>query len=188
MTAITIVGDGPGGLSAALFLAKAGNEVTVFGQDETPMHHAQLYNYLGIAEISGSDFQRAARQQVANLGATIVDAEVETIEAGEGSFTANPASGDPVDSEYLILAGGKASQRLAGDLGLDVEDGRVTVDDEYRTTIDRIYALGRLVRPDRSQAIISAGAGAVAALDILSREAGKDVHDWDTPPEPDAGS
>jgi thioredoxin reductase (NADPH) len=38
-----------------------------------------------------------------------------------------------------------------------------------------------VARPDRSQAIISAGAGAVAALDILSREAGRDVHDWDSP-------
>jgi thioredoxin reductase (NADPH) len=185
MTTITIVGDGPGGLSAALFLAKAGNDVTVFGQDETPMHHAQLHNYLGIADINGSDFQRAAREQVTDLGATILDAEVEQIDTGDGSFTTTPASGDPVDSDYLILAGGKASQRLAGAVGLEVEDGRVAVDEEYRTSLDRVYALGRLVRPDRSQAIISAGAGAVAALDILSREAGKDVHDWDTPPEHD---
>jgi thioredoxin reductase (NADPH) len=186
MTTTTIVGDGPGGLSAALFLAKAGNDVTVFGQDETPMHHAQLYNYLGIAEISGNDFQRVARQQVTDLGATIVDVEVAGIEAKDGSsFTTTPASGDPVESDYLILAGGKAAQRLATGIGLEVKDGRVPVNDEYRASLDRVYALGRLVRPDRSQAIISAGAGAVAALDILSREAGKDVHDWDTPPEHD---
>jgi hypothetical protein len=36
---------------------------------------------------------------------------------------------------------------------------------------------------NRSQAIISAGAGAVAAVDILAREEGKDVQDWDTPPK-----
>jgi hypothetical protein len=36
---------------------------------------------------------------------------------------------------------------------------------------------------ERSQAIISAGDGARAALDILSREAGKDVRDWDSPPK-----
>ena len=49
--------------------------------------------------------------------------------------------------------------------------------------IDRVYVVGRAVRPARSQAIISAGAGAVAALDILAREEGKDVQDWDTPPK-----
>ena len=53
--------------------------------------------------------------------------------------------------------------------------------------LDRAYAIGRLVRPERSQAIISACAGATAALEILSREAGTDVHDWDTPPEHDHG-
>lgn len=34
MVRINIVGDGPGGLSAALFLTKNGHEVTVFGQDK----------------------------------------------------------------------------------------------------------------------------------------------------------
>jgi hypothetical protein len=43
--------------------------------------------------------------------------------------------------------------------------------------------IGRSARPGRSQAIISAGDGARAALDILAREAGKDVQDWDRPPE-----
>lgn len=185
MTTITIIGDGPGALSAALFLAKAGNHVTVFGQDETPMHHAQLYNYLGIPDISGSDFQRIAREQVTDLGGTIINTEVNTVEAKDGAFTTTPASGSPLTSDYLILAGGKASQPLAGELGMEVHDGRIAVDGEYRTTVARAYALGRLVRPDRSQAIISAGAGAAAALDILSREAGKDVHDWDTPPDHD---
>jgi hypothetical protein len=40
-----------------------------------------------------------------------------------------------------------------------------------------------MVRPTRSQAVISAGDGAKAALDILSRAAGKDVQDWDSPPK-----
>lgn len=40
MAAVVIVGDGPGGLSAALFLAKNGHQVTVFGEDKTSMHYA----------------------------------------------------------------------------------------------------------------------------------------------------
>ncbi len=181
MTSIAIVGDGPAGMSAALFLAKSGHEVTVFGQNDTPMHYAQLFNYLGVPETSGTDFQRTARKQVSHFGATVVDAEVTSITSTGDEFTTTVASGDEVTSDYLILATGKSGQRLASGLGIKVEDGRVAVDGEQRTDIDRVYALGRLVRPDRSQAIISAGAGAVAALDILSREAGKEVHDWDTP-------
>jgi thioredoxin reductase (NADPH) len=51
MARIIIVGDGPGGLSAALLLAKNGHTVSVYGQDQTPMHHAQLHDYLGSPDI-----------------------------------------------------------------------------------------------------------------------------------------
>ena len=57
----------------------------------------------------------------------------------------------------------------------------IVVDRDMRSSVDRVYVVGRSVRPTRSQAIISAGAGAVAALDILAREEGKDIQDWDTP-------
>ena len=39
--------------------------------------------------------------------------------------------------------------------------------------------IGWLTRGQRTQAIISAGEGAAAALSILSTEAGRDVHDFD---------
>ena len=57
------------------------------------------------------------------------------------------------------------------------------VDQNNQASVDRVYVVGRAVRPTRSQAIISAGAGAAAALDILAREEGKDVQDWDSPPK-----
>ena len=181
MTRVTIVGDGPGGLSAALFLAKNGHEVKVYGQDETAMNYAYLYNYLGIPEIDGTRFQEIARNQVTSQGAEVIDEEVESVSAG-GSLRVTTKSGSS-DSEYLILTEGK-SPVLARSLGLSTdEDGAIVVDENYQSSIDRIYVVGRSVRPKRSQAIISAGAGAVAALDILAREEGKDVQDWDTPPK-----
>jgi thioredoxin reductase (NADPH) len=149
------------------------------------MHHAQVHNYLGLPDISGSDFQRIARQHATAHGATLVDGQVTSLEIEAGTVTAHTDADAPTTADYLILAGGKASQPLARGLGLAVEDGRVAVDAEYRTQIDRVYVIGRLARPERSQAIISAGAGAVAALDILSRETGAEVHDWDTPPQRD---
>jgi thioredoxin reductase (NADPH) len=181
MTKVNIVGDGPGGLSAALFLAKNGHEVTVFGQDETAMNHAYLHNYLGIPEIAGTEFQKIARKQAASFGARIIDGEVTTVSGGD-VFTVNTESGS-YESEYLILTEGK-NPALARSLGVDGDDtGAITVGAEYRSSIDKLYVVGRSVRPTRSQAIISAGAGAVAALDILAREKGKDVQDWDTPPK-----
>ena len=76
MSDVLIVGDGPAGLSAALFLAKDEMSVKVFGQDQTLMHKAMVYNYLGIPEITGSEFQKVSRQQVEKFGAELLDGEV----------------------------------------------------------------------------------------------------------------
>jgi thioredoxin reductase len=181
-----VVGDGPGGLSAALFLAKAGKKVAVFGQDKTAMHAALLYNYLGIDEIAGSDFQAIARRQVEAQGAALHDTRVEDASVDGDSFAVTAGS-ETHRARYLILSEGKGP-RLAKAIGLEVDDsGRIATDKNGLSAIDRVYVVGRSARPGRSQAIISAGDGAAAAIDILSREAGEDVCDWDTPDEGGSG-
>jgi thioredoxin reductase (NADPH) len=182
VASVTIVGDGPGGLSAALFLAKNGHEVVVYGQNDTAVNSAYLYNYLGIPEIAGTEFQKTARAQVEARGAEIVDAAVEEV-AFEGNGIAVRTGGERRHADYLILTEGK-NPVLARSLGLaEDEEGRIVVDSEMRSSADRVYVVGRSIRPTRSQAIISAGDGARAALDILAREEGKDIQDWDTPPK-----
>ncbi|MBW3606070.1 MAG: FAD-dependent oxidoreductase [Actinobacteria bacterium] len=181
MARVIVVGDGPAGLSAALFLARSDHDVIVYGQDETAMHYALLRNYLGVDEIDGTDFQERARAQVADYDVPVDEREVERVERDGDGFTVTVAGGDRDRADYVILAGGKAAQRLAEQVGAERADGRVVVDTEYATGVDGLYAVGRVARPDRSQAIISAGAGATAALDVLAREAGRAVTDWDTP-------
>ncbi len=181
MATIAIVGDGPGGLSAALFLAKNGHQATVYGTDETAMHYAFLYNYLGIPEIDGSEFQRVARDQVTSFGAEIVDEQVIAVAAGDAFEVTTDSGTERFD--YLILSEGK-NPVLAETLGLVTDaHGAIEVDRDHRASLPGVYVVGRSARPERSQAIISAGAGATAALDILAAEAGKNVTDWDTPPE-----
>ena len=180
MATIAIIGDGPAGLSAALFLAKRGEDVHVYGQEESSLHYAYLYNYLGIPAMSGTAFQATAKEQVRQFGATLVDSEVVRIDA-EDQFVVVDASGTSLTADYLILAQGRDAS-LARALGVDVGDDGVAVDAVGRTGIDRVYVVGRSVRPGRSQAIISAGDGAKAALDILERITGGVVQDWDSPP------
>ena len=181
---VLVIGDGPGGLSAALFLAKAGLRVCVCGQDKTAMHWALLKNYLGVPEISGSDFQQIARKQVASFGATLNDARVEALaKAAGGGFEATLEGGEKVAAKFVILSEGK-SPRLAQQIGLTFDEvAGLSVDINGRTAVPGAYAVGRLVRPKRSQAIISAGDGAAAAIDILSTLKGEPVQDWDSPPE-----
>jgi thioredoxin reductase len=181
MASVAIVGEGPGGLSAALFLAKNGHDVTVFGTDKTAMNYAYLHNYLGIPEIAGTSFQRIAKRQVSDFGAMVREDEVTSITVEDG-FVVTTESGS-ITVDYLILTEGK-NPVLARSLGVaEDETGAIQVDRDYRSSLERVYVVGRSARPERSQAIISAGAGATAALDILALETGGNVQDWDTPPK-----
>ena len=178
MADVLIVGDGPGGLGAALYLAKNGQTVTVFGDNETAMHYAMLYNYLGIEEITGTDFQKVSRAQVEKFGTKIENQQIAKVEQKGDSFELTAESGSTYTGQYVILAEGKAL-KLAGDLGLATRDAGIVVDHNSQTETENLYAVGRCTRRDRSQAIISAGEGAVAALDILSKEDDEDFCDFD---------
>lgn len=115
--------------------------------------------------------------------AEIIDARVEAIASGDPGFTVRTADGGEDAAEYLVLTEGKHPV-LAGTMGLAQDPaGGIVTDRDGRTSVDRICAVGRTARPARSQAIISAGAGAAAALDILARESGQDTQDWDSPPK-----
>jgi thioredoxin reductase (NADPH) len=179
---VVIVGDGPGGLSAALFLAKNGLSTVVYGQDKTAMHWALVRNYLGVNEIHGSEFQKLARQQVGRLGALLQDRHVAAVARNGSGFTVTLEGGEQVSARYVILSEGK-SPKLAQELGATFDGQRVVTDKNNLTSVPGVYAVGRSARPGRSQAIISAGDGAVAAIDILSREKGQDFSDWDSPPK-----
>jgi len=181
VASVAIIGDGPGGLSAALFLAKNGHEATVYGLDKSAMHFAYLYNYLGISEIDGSQFQKVAREQVLGFGAVVLEEEVTAV-SSDDRFTVTSESGTG-SYDYLVFSEGR-NPELARSLGLAVdESGAIVVNREYASSLPGVYAVGRSARPERSQAIISAGAGATAALDILAFEAGQNVTDWDSPSE-----
>lgn len=184
MPDVIVIGDGPGGLSAALFLAKSQLDVLVFGQDKTAMNYALVKNYLGIPEILGTEFQRIARQQVTDFGARLRGDRVETVAAAAGGgFTVTVEGGEQLTARYLVLSEGKGP-RLAKQLGLAFDDANgIATDRNARSSLDGVYIVGRSARPGRSQAIISAGDGAAAAIDILSREKREDVVDWDEPPK-----
>jgi len=183
MPDVIVIGDGPGGLSAALFLAKNKLDVVVFGQDKTAMNYALVRNYLGIAEILGTDFQRIARKQVTDFGARLRDEQVTDLGGESGRWSVTLESGEKLTARYLVLSEGKAP-KLAKLLGLDFDANTgIATDKSAKTKLDGVYVVGRSARPGRSQAIISAGDGAAAAIDILSREKNEAFVDWDEPPK-----
>lgn len=181
MSHVTVVGGGPAGLSAALFTAKNELSTAVFDTDETWMHKAHLFNYLGIESVDGSAFMDDAREQIEEFGVDRHQGESVTgVEHDSEGFTVVTDDGE-YDSEYVVLATG-ADRDLADTLGCDFgDDGTVDVNISMETTIENAYATGAMVRAEEWQAVISAGDGAAAALNILTKEKGEHFHDFDTP-------
>jgi len=186
MTDVLVVGGGPAGLSAALFTQKNGLETTVFDTDGTWMHKAHLFNYLGIGSQDGSAFMETARTQVDSFG---VDRKQGTKVTDVGQTDAGfevTTEEDTHEATYLVLATG-ANRDLAESLGCDMTDEDVVdVDVTMETSVDDAYATGGMVRAEEWQAVISAGDGAAAALNILTKEKGEHFHDFDTPADADA--
>ncbi|MFY4813609.1 NAD(P)/FAD-dependent oxidoreductase [Haloarcula sp. AONF1] len=186
MTDVLIVGGGPAGLSAALFAQKNGLETTVFDTDGTWMHKAHLFNYLGVGSQDGSAFMETARSQVDSFGVDRKQGtEVTDVEQTDSGFEV-VTEDDTYEASYLILATG-ANRDLAETLGCDMTDEDVVdVDVTMETSVDDAYATGGMVRAEEWQAVISAGDGAAAALNILTKEKGEHFHDFDTPADADA--
>ncbi|MFB6083847.1 MAG: FAD-dependent oxidoreductase [Halorientalis sp.] len=186
MANAVIVGGGPAGLSAALFLQKNGVDTTVFDTDGTWMHKAHLFNYPGIGSQDGSAYIETLRSQVDSFGVEREQGtEVTGVESTGDGFTVTTDGGDH-EADYLVLATG-ANRDLAEELGCAFTDEEVVdVDVDMETSVDDAYATGAMVRAEEWQAVISAGDGAAAALNVLSKEKGENFHDFDTPADADA--
>ncbi|GAB7020236.1 NAD(P)/FAD-dependent oxidoreductase [Halostagnicola bangensis] len=185
MTDVIVVGGGPAGLSAALFTQKNGLETTVFDTDATWMHKAHLFNYLGIGSEDGTAFMKTARRQVDSFGVELRQGEeVTDVSEADDGFVVETED-EEFESDYVVLATG-ANRDLASSLGVEFDGDVVDVDITMETSIDDAYATGAMGRPEEWQAVISAGDGAAAALNILSKEKGENFHDFDVPADADA--
>jgi thioredoxin reductase (NADPH) len=179
-TDVIVVGGGPAGLSAGLFAQKNGLETVLFDTDSTWMHKAHLFNYLGIGSVDGSAFIETARTQVDSFGVERKQGEeVEDITDSEDGFVVETTAGE-YQAAYLVLATG-ANRDLADTLGCSFDGDIVDVDVTMETSVTDVYATGAMVRAEEWQAVISAGDGAAAALNILSKEKGEHYHDFDVP-------
>jgi thioredoxin reductase (NADPH) len=104
-----VVGGGPAGLSAAIYLARYGRSVLVFDRDHgRSTHHQVNHNYLGFADgIAAKDLREIGKQQLSRYPkASVVHHLVDQVRRDEdGTFTAH-AQGHTWTGTVVVLATG----------------------------------------------------------------------------------
>lgn len=141
---VIIIGGGPAGLSAAIYLARAKYKVLViekekFGGQITIT--SEIVNYPGIESASGKELTEAMRYQAEDFGAEFIMAEVTGIDVEEDIKKVVTAKGKEYQTIGIVLALG-ASPRKVGFQGEREFQGRGVA---YCATCDGEFFTGREV-------------------------------------------
>jgi thioredoxin reductase len=187
---VAVVGGGPAGASAAVFIARAGLQTVVVDADQSVTRRAMINNHLGLPEgITGPDLVDAGRQQAAKAGAEWVTAKVsEGQRQGEG-FVLRSEDGKSWEARQVLLTVGP-NVELARQLGTELRQGTeprqrevVTVDAEGRSSVPGVWAAGQAAGTS-VHTIITAGDGARVAINLISAMKGERRVDHDVLPAP----
>jgi thioredoxin reductase (NADPH) len=146
MIDVLIIGAGPAGLSAAIYVERAGKHavcleaMTVGGQIvNTP----EIANYPGIKKISGFEFSMGLYEQATELGADIIYEQAvkirENLDTEQKGFTVLTESGKEFEAKAVIIATG-AKNRL---LGIDKEENLTGRGVSYCATCDGAFFRGK---------------------------------------------
>ena len=142
-----IVGGGPAGLSAAIYLARAKCKVLVVEKEKTGGQitiTADVVNYPGLAKISGAELAAQMERQARGFGAEFLSAEVIGLKLDQDVKELETTAGT-VRALSVILATG-ANPRKVGFAGEKQFQGRgvaycATCDAEFFTGMD-IFVIG----------------------------------------------
>ena len=112
---VIIIGGGPAGLTAALYLARAKYRTLVlekekFGGQITITH--EVVNYPGVAKATGEELTETMRRQAASFGAEFMLAEAESLDLSGDIKTVKTARGELKAFGVLLATG--AHPRMVG--------------------------------------------------------------------------
>lgn len=140
---VIIVGGGPAGLTAGLYLARAKYRVLVLEKDQfggqISITH-EVVNYPGITKVSGKHLTETMQQQAASFGAEFMLAEATGFELSEDIKTVHTNRGDYRCFGILLATG--AHPRTVGFQGEEEHKGRGVA---YCATCDGEFFTGKEV-------------------------------------------
>ena len=158
MKQLVIIGQGPAGISAALYAVRGGADVTVIANGAGALARAGLIqNYYGFENgISGRELIEAGVRQAEKLGVRMVRGELFGIEYGEEGFAVKTSAGT-LDAGAAVIACG--TQRNTPPIaGIDAFDGRGV---SYCAVCDAFFFRGKKV------GVVGSGAYAASEYEVL---------------------
>ena len=160
---VIIVGCGPAGLSASLYIKRAGLSCLVIGKDSGALGKAEkIENYFGLENvISGNELLAIGKKQAEKLGCDIISAEATGI-GWNGNYQVETTGGS-FEGKSVILAVGAARTKAKID-GLAEYEGQGV---SYCAVCDAFFFRGKTV------AVLGNGEYAKHELNELIPSAGK---------------
>ena len=158
MKQLVIIGQGPAGISAALYAVRGGADVTVIANGAGALARAGLIqNYYGFEDgISGRELIEAGVRQAEKLGVRMVRGELFGIEYAEEGFAVKTSAGT-LDAGAAVIACG--TQRNTPPIaGIDAFDGRGV---SYCAVCDAFFFRGKKV------GVVGSGAYAASEYEVL---------------------
>ncbi|HAN21200.1 MAG: thioredoxin reductase [Clostridiales bacterium GWF2_36_10] len=112
MKDVIIIGNGPAGISAALYTCRAGLSTTIIGLDNGALEKAEkIENYFGLANpVSGRELVETGVKQAKKLGAELVNDEVLDV-MWMDDFTVT-AKSTVLQAKAVILTTGASRKKL----------------------------------------------------------------------------
>ena len=112
MQDVVIIGSGPAGLSAALYMLRGGFSTTVIGKDNGALEKAEkIENYFGLERpLSGHELIENGRTQVQRLGGTLLQDEVVGI-SWNGNYLISTVS-TQIEARTIILTTGTSRKTM----------------------------------------------------------------------------
>lgn len=103
---VIIVGSGPAGISAGIYLKRAKKDILIISNGKSALEKAEkIENYYGIESISGKDLYKIGLKQAENLQIPIEQDEVTNLTYDGEDFVITTANRE-YKSKYVILATG----------------------------------------------------------------------------------
>ena len=159
MSKCIVIGAGPGGMSAAIYLKRAGIDVTLI-EKMVPggemLKTNKIENYLGFDSIDGGELALRMSSQVKDLGIEIIRDDITDI-SYDNTFIVTGLK-NKYQADYVIIATGRVPRKL----GLDMEEALLNRGISYCATCDGAFYKGKEV------AIVGGGDSALTEALYLS--------------------